>query len=95
MTGEEAARRVLGAKYAEAEVKFDEQDPTDLHSGDNVEVWPIDTGFRHRDRGLLIGINDEELVIQLHSKTGKEGVRLHCPRTNFRIRAVKESESKL
>lgn len=95
LNGEEAATRVLGAKYAEAEANFDEQDPTNLHSGDDVEVWPIDTGFRHRDRGLLIGIDEEELILQLHSKTGEEGARLHCPRTNFRIRAVKESEPKL
>jgi hypothetical protein len=73
----------------------DEQDPTNLQPGDEVEVWPIDTGFRHRDRGLLVGINEEEIVLQLRSGLIDQGVRLHCPRTNFRIRAVKAGEPKL
>jgi glutathione S-transferase len=95
LKGAEAASRVLGAKYAESEARIDEQDPTNLKHGEEVEIWPIDTGFRHRDRGLLVGINEEEIVLQLHPKPREQEIRLHFPRTNFRIQAVQAGESKL
>jgi hypothetical protein len=95
LKGVEAASRVLGAKYAEAEARFDEQDPSNLKQGQEVEIWPIDTGFRRRDRGLLVGINEEEIVLQLQPKPGEQELRLHFPRTNFRIKVAQAGESKL
>jgi len=95
LKGDEAAKRISGANYAEAEAKVDEQDPMNLAQGEDVEVWPIDTGFRHRDRGQLVGINEEEIVLQLHSKTQDQDLRLHFPRTNFRVSAVEAGGSKL
>jgi hypothetical protein len=95
LKGEEAAKRVLGAKYAELESDVEEQDSMGLNKGRDVEVWPIDSGSRHHDRGQLVGINEQEIVLDLPSKAGQRGVRLHCPRTNFRIRAVTRGNSKL
>ncbi len=95
MKGAEAASRVSSAKYAEAGARIDEQDPANLKQGEDVEVWPIDSGFRLRDRGLLVGINEVEIVLQLHSNTKEQNIRLHFPRTNFRIKAMEVSGPKL
>jgi hypothetical protein len=95
LKGAEAARRILSAKYAELEVKIDGQDPANLKQGDEVEVWPIDSGSRHHDRGTLVGINEEQIVLQLQAERGEQGLRLHFPRTNFRVMSVQRSESKL
>ena len=94
LKGDEAAQRILGANHAEREIYFQEQDPMRLNKGQDVEVWPIDSGSRHLDRGRLVGINEHEFVLHLPSEAGQHGVRLHCPRTNFRTRAVTSGESK-
>ncbi|KAM7209168.1 hypothetical protein V8F20_000506 [Naviculisporaceae sp. PSN 640] len=62
-----------------------------------VEIWPADTGVKHRDLGVLVGINEEEVVIEKvrgdgngNGKLGGEGnVRVHAPRHGFRLRGVK------
>ena len=95
MKGDEAAKRIWAAKYAEADISFEGQDPMRLNEGQDVEVWPIDSGSRHHDRGQLVGINEQEIVLELPPKAGQQGVRLHCPRTNFRIRAVMAGDSRL
>jgi glutathione S-transferase len=95
LKGEEAAKRILSAKYAEGEANIEEQDPMKLRKGETVEVSPIDSGFRHRDRGELVGINEEQIVLKIHTNTGGQEIRLHFPRTNFRIRAVTMGDSKL
>lgn len=95
LKGDEAAKRILAATYAEAEARMDEQDPINLGRGEDVEVWPTDSGSRHHDRGLLVCINEEEIVLQPHSKNGEQDIRIHFPRTNFRISPAKAGQSKL
>ena len=88
LKGPEAIQRIVSAKYADGEPSVDENDPLGFKRGDKVEVWPIDSGFRHRDTGLLVGLNEEEVVISVKAEGEKE-IRLHSPRQNFRIAAVK------
>jgi hypothetical protein len=93
--GDEAGKRILSASLAEGKPRIQEQDPAKLQKGDEVEVWPTDTGVRHHDRGKLVGLNEEEIVLLVQAKMGQQNIHLHFPRTNFRIVRAKQSESKL
>jgi hypothetical protein len=93
LKGDAASQRVLGATFAEGQHTVDANDPLGLLPGQDVEVWPTDSGSRHRDRGSLIGLSEDEIVIAAGSN-GKD-VRLHFPRMGFRVAAANGSGSKL
>ncbi|PSN70495.1 hypothetical protein BS50DRAFT_488055 [Corynespora cassiicola Philippines] len=59
-------------------------DPLRLEPGDEVEVYPSDYGFTHKDRGATVGLTSSEIVIR-----NAKGLHLHFPRWNFRIDKVK------
>jgi len=89
LKGDAAAKRVLNANFAEPGLDVDTTDPIRFKKGDEVEIWPIDSGFTARDRGRLVGLSNEEFVLQIHPSTEEgKGIRLHFPRTGFRIRAT-------
>ena len=90
LKGDAALKRIVEASFAEGESTVDEQDPLGLTKGSEVEVWPIDTGIRHRDRGRVAGLSREEVVLSVKSEAEDKEIRVHFPRTNFRIQAVKE-----
>lgn len=85
LKGPQAAKSITEANFNV--VKVDEGDPLGLRAGQEVEVWPTDSGSSHKDRGTLVGLTANEVVIATKAQGGKE-VRIHCPRTNFRIRAI-------
>ena len=89
LKGDAAAKRVLEGKFADGEVGVSASDPLRLHKDQLVEVWPTDSGFRHRDRGRLIGLTEDEVVVVVDT-----GVRLHFPRTGFRVAAA-DDQAKL
>lgn len=66
---------------------MEEGEPSGLRKGDEVEVWPVDTGFTHRERGRLVGLNGGEIVVEGTTGRGR-GVRIHAPRHGFRVRRV-------
>ena len=80
----------MDAEFAEKESSVEENDPIGLKKGTEVEVWPIDTGVRHRDHGRLVGLTRDEVVLSVRSEADGKEVRVHFPRTNFRIQAVKD-----
>jgi len=86
LKGEDAVEKILGAEYVESEGDVDEFDPLGLVKGQEVEVFPTDmaSGFAHRDKGKLLSLTINEVVIQAMSSGGQE-IRIHFPRTNFRI----------
>ncbi|EXJ79857.1 hypothetical protein A1O3_08142 [Capronia epimyces CBS 606.96] len=86
LDGGAAAQRILKASFAEKNLSFDPADPLGLQQGAEVEVFPIDSGSRHHDRGRLVGLTDDEVVLSTQVKATE--VRLHFPRTGFRIKAV-------
>jgi hypothetical protein len=88
LKGIDALQRISQATFAETELAVDQRDPLRLKVGDEVEVWPTDSGFKHKDRGRLLGLSANEVVIAVQSKTSKE-IHLHTPRNNFRIAAAK------
>lgn len=85
LTGEEAATAIFGAAYSEAEKGVDAQDAKGLSRGDAVVVRPTDTGASGKDRGFLIGIDGEEVVLDVDGDGGS--VRVHAPRHGFRVKS--------
>ena len=90
ISGADALKLIAASGFAEREgdVKVDGDDPSGLKKGDEVEVWPTDSGSSRRDRGVLIGLGRVEIVLEGQMEGGKE-VRIHAPRHGFRVRKVK------
>lgn len=85
LKGKEAAEQILSAGFAEAKLGVNSADSQkSLKEGDEVEVLPTDTGFSHRDKGTLIGLTGDEIVISLQN-----GLRLHTPRINFKVQQTR------
>ena len=82
LKGQAAAQRVLAADLADNDIGVNVADPLALKLAQQVEVWPIDSGFNSRDAGSLVGLNDEEIVIE---KVVGKSIRMHLPRSGFRI----------
>lgn len=86
LKGDVAAQRIFNASYAEKDLGIDQADPLGLQQGTPVEIYPTDSGSRHHDEGRLEGLSEDEAVLSVGSK-GKE-VRVHFPRTGFRIKTL-------
>lgn len=85
VSGEEVLNGLQDATFVEAEGGVDENDPLKLQMGQEVVVWPTDVGTSRRDSGRLVELNAQEVVLQRKTADGRFDVRLHFPRTNFRI----------
>ncbi len=88
LSSEEAVDKILKSDFYEVEGTVDELDPLNLKPGQLVEVWPIDSGFTRHDKGELVSIGVNEVVIACKPRDGQGKVRLHFPRVNFRIQPV-------
>ena len=95
--GEEARGLILGAAEdsSSSSAEVDATEPVvralGLKKGDEVEVWPTDSGSNHRDKGKLVGLNKSEVVWE----NGK-GVKVHAPRKGFRVvKVAEEGKGKL
>ncbi|KAI9850663.1 MAG: hypothetical protein M1838_005308 [Thelocarpon superellum] len=88
--GAEALKQILAADFAEPHVTIDEADPTGLKLGQEVEIWPTDTGSNHHDRGRLVGLSLHQVVIECQTTVAGQVVRAHAPRHGFRIQAVSD-----
>ncbi|KAL2071652.1 hypothetical protein VTL71DRAFT_12887 [Oculimacula yallundae] len=85
--GDEAISITQKAGFAEEEeLRVDELDPSGLKRGEWVEVWPTDSGSKHKDCGRLVGLSAREVVVE--TEGGVRGVRVHAPRGGFRVRRV-------
>lgn len=82
---------ISNSEFAENVKSSEIEDPTGLKIGDQIEVWPIDSGFGSKDRGKLVRLDGEEVVIEKVNAKGTV-VRVHAPRHGFRVRAVGGSE---
>ena len=95
LKGAEAVRHVIQASFSEPEGDVDANDPLGLKKGQDIESWPIDSGFKHHDRGILVSLTSKEVVLASQSKVGGKEVRIHHPRWNYRIRAVSGEGARL
>lgn len=83
LDGHTAVERILNTAEGAAEGVVDTMDPLGFKAGQLVEIFPIDNGFGHRDRGELVSLLVNEVCIR-----NAKGVLIHFPRWNFRIQAV-------
>jgi len=82
------------ARFAEAAGEIDVSDPLGLRAGDWVDLFPTDTGSERKDRGMLLSLTPNEVVISKTTKSGAE-IRLHAQRWGFRIQKVASGDSTL
>lgn len=61
---------------------MDKRESLKPRKGKMVEVWPIVSGFNHRDRGALASIGVDEVIQQRKPNVGEGDLRLHFLRTN-------------
>jgi len=91
LSSDETIDRILKSGFFESEGTVDALDPLRLKKGQLVEIWPIESGFTRHDRGELVSIGVNEVVIACKPNAGQGQVRIHFPRTNFRIQPVAEA----
>jgi len=87
LKGPEAASQVIASEYAEPLPASDTAKSGAVKIGEQVQMWPIDSGFNNKDRGVLLAATDGEFVIETTTKDGKS-VRIHAPRHGFRVKAI-------
>lgn len=79
--------RILSSGFQESDEELKvEEDPEGLKEGDEVEMWPVDTGFDRRDTGRLVKLDAREMVVRTRSQQDGKEVRIHYPRWNFCVR---------
>ena len=87
----EIVDRILNAQMPPEsgdELAFDEDDVLGLKRGERISIAPTDFGFTHKDVGSLVGLTENEVVIE-SPVPGDQGIlRLHYPRINFKILPV-------
>ncbi|KAF1988774.1 hypothetical protein K402DRAFT_351203 [Aulographum hederae CBS 113979] len=71
------------------EAKVDPTDPLGLKAGEEVLVWPIDTGASGRERGALVRLGPGEVVVRKGN-----GVLVAFPRWGFRVVRAGKVEGK-
>ena len=95
LKGPQAVSFVSGANLAESGGPVDAADPLGLEKGQEVEVWPIDSGFTHRDRGTLVSLTPDEMVLASRTEAGGSEVHIHFPRWGFRTARARGAAAKL
>lgn len=86
--GDDALKAVTSAEYHDKALEVDSEDfdvkALGLSKGDLITVGPTDFGLTKRDKGKLVGINKDEVVIETSTSSGGS-IRAHAPRHSFRI----------
>ncbi|QDS69554.1 hypothetical protein FKW77_007861 [Venturia effusa] len=95
VTGAEVMEYMQSARFVDSAGCVDINDPTGLRAGDEVEMWPIDTGSSHRDRGTLVTLTPHEMAVAKKTKIGDQEIHVHMPRWGFRIAKARAVEVKL
>lgn len=84
LDGKDAVKEISEGPFGENQPSIDKRDPTGLQGGENVQGYPIDTGFTRKDAGGLVGLTTQEVVIASKADNGAE-IRVHHPRWNFTV----------
>ncbi|CEJ90403.1 hypothetical protein VHEMI06191 [[Torrubiella] hemipterigena] len=89
LNGAGALASVTGTDYHD---ELGSVDPTDfdvaafgIKAGDTVSFGPLDYGCTQRDKGKLLSLNAQEVVLDVATKNGSS-IRLHAPRHGFQLR---------
>ena len=81
--GTEVVPKILASGFHEDKLVVEDDDPSGLKDGQEIEMAPKDTGYSHVDKGKLIGLNGREAVISALSKQDGKEIHIHYPRWNF------------
>ena len=81
--GAEALKRLEKAS-TKSSIQIDPNEPLGLKHGQDVKVYPIDTGTTGVQEGKLLGLDETEAVVGTKTKTGSD-LRVHLPRWNFSV----------
>ena len=68
--------------------RFDRDDPLGLNDNAAIEVWPLDTGSSHHDRGRLVALNKREVIFAVPLKDAPTEAHVHVPRWNYRVKEI-------
>ncbi|KAL6710513.1 hypothetical protein ACN47E_008561 [Coniothyrium glycines] len=90
LDGAAAAKQIHASDFVESALSVDADDPLGLKEGAEVELYAADWGTEHRDRGRLVGLTTDEVTIAVKSEENVE-IRIHAPRTGFKIKVIRES----
>jgi glutathione S-transferase len=85
---DDAEKQVLSSDFGEPEGEVDPLDPLQFKKGQLVEMFPTDSGMNHHDSGELVAIGVNEVCVKSEVPGGKSYLRIHYPRTNFKIVAL-------
>ena len=84
LDGAAAAKQIFESNFAEKEGTIEAGEPQkDLNKGDQVELFPTDSGMHNKDNGRLVSLTEDEITISLQN-----GLRLHTPRAGFRVKQL-------
>ncbi|PGH16301.1 hypothetical protein AJ79_01840 [Helicocarpus griseus UAMH5409] len=85
LLGNQVLERVVSADFVEPEGVVDKADVLKLEKDQDVVVWPTDSGFNYKDTGRLVALTTHEVVVQRPTMDNRTDIRIHFPRTNFKI----------
>ncbi|RAL61420.1 hypothetical protein DID88_009350 [Monilinia fructigena] len=92
--GLEALKMVAASDFVETDEMVDIQDPTGLQKGQEVQVWPVDTGMNNKDKGRLVGLSSHEIVIESWTKDGVK-VKIHTLDMGLGLRRLIKMEEEV
>lgn len=93
LKGVDAIKQILSHTLSEYNDGLVDNDPSGLKVGEEVMLWPIDSGSKHKDRGCLVSLSFKEIVVESKTKAEEETIRIHTPRHGFRIHRTEGSPS--
>ncbi|KAL4950282.1 hypothetical protein BDW69DRAFT_172554 [Aspergillus filifer] len=97
LSGDQVAEMLQQAVADGSGDVIDEKDPLvkekGLKKGQMVQVWPSDSGSRHKTVGRLLGLTAKETTIE--TVEGDISVRVHAPRQGFQVAEVSAEKANL
>ena len=67
LEGKDAIPTILQSGFNESGLKVVD-DPVGMKQDEEVEMWPVDTGYNSKDSGKLVGLNAHEAVVSTKAK---------------------------
>ncbi|KAI9894639.1 MAG: hypothetical protein M1814_001995 [Vezdaea aestivalis] len=97
LNGNESAEQILATPLASdsSRLAVDESHPLQFKKLEEVEIWPVDSGLKHRQRGRLLMLTVNEIGVQTTTEVAGKTVILHFPRHGYRLQHVGGSDAKL
>jgi hypothetical protein len=97
LSGTQVVERLATAAADETMDIVEQNDPLvqthGLHKGQMVQLWPTDSGSRHKTAGRLVGLTSKEITIE--TTEGEISVRVHAPRQGFHVAGLTPEKANL